>query len=170
MEESPLRWRGSSPSARHATIERTLDAACKPHRRIPTSAVGRPGLEARCSAVWSVSNALLTVPLALLAGMVGVVSATAGTGIVASIYFVWLCRRAEQLPLIVPRTRWWLSAGIAASVTIAGELAVLSSGLDGFIGLAVTGIPPLVGLALLGAAEHRHSRSRKAQLERVTST
>jgi O-antigen/teichoic acid export membrane protein len=133
-------------------------------------AVGRPGLEARCSAVWSVCNALLTVPLALLAGMVGVVGATAGTGIVASIYFVSLCRRAERLPLIAPRRRWWLFAGIAACVTIAGELAVLRSGLDGFVGLAVTGIPPLVGLALFGAAERRHSQSRKAQLERVTST
>ena len=40
-------------------------------------AVGRPGLEARYSTVWPVANGLLTVPLALLAGMLGVRLATA---------------------------------------------------------------------------------------------
>jgi O-antigen/teichoic acid export membrane protein len=66
-------------------------------------AIGRPGLEARYSTVWTVCNAALTVPLALAAGMIGVVSATAATGIVASVYFVLLCRWAERLPFYLPR-------------------------------------------------------------------
>ena len=121
-------------------------------------AIGRPGLEARYSTVWTICNALLTVPLALAAGMVGVVAATAATGVVASAYFVALCRRAEGLPLIFPHARWWLLAAFAACVTIAGELAVLRSGVGGFFGLVLTGVPAFVGLGILAAVERRRAQ------------
>ncbi len=132
-------------------------------------AVGRPGLEARYSTVWTVANGLLTVPLALLGGMIGVVSATAGTGIAASVYFVWLCRRAEGLPLLLPKKSWWLFVAAAGALTLLGELAVLHTGLHGFVGLAVSGLPPLVALALLAAIERRHSRPSDARLERMAT-
>ena len=87
-------------------------------------AVGRPGLETRYSLVWTVGNSLLTVPLALLGGVVGVVAATAVTGVVASAYFVMLCRRHEQLRVVVPGRRWWSLAAAAVGITVAGELAI----------------------------------------------
>lgn len=128
-------------------------------------AIGRPGLEARYSSVWTISNGLLTVPLALLGGLIGVVAATAGTGVIASVYFVSLCRRTEQLPLIVPKKEWWIFVGAAAAVTVLGELAVLRTGSRGFLGLALSGVPPLIALAALAAIERRHSRATDASPE-----
>lgn len=109
-------------------------------------AVGRPGLEARYSTLWTVLNAVLTVPLALAAGMIGVVSATAATGMAASGYFVWLCLRTEQLPALAPPLRWWVAAPFAALVTVLGEVLLLETGVHGIAGLAASCLPPLVGL------------------------
>jgi len=121
-------------------------------------AIGRPGLEARYSTVWTISNAALTVPFALLAGMIGVVSATAATGILASAYFVVLCRRAERLPFILPSRRWWILAATAACLTVLGELLVLQTDVHGFVGLVLTGVPPLLAVAILLPFErHRFS-------------
>ena len=112
-------------------------------------AIGRPGLEARYSTVWTISNAALTVPLALVAGMIGVVSATAATGILASAYFVVLCRRTERLPFLLPSRRSWVLAATAAVLTVLGELLVLGTDVHGFVGLVLTGVPPLVAVAIL---------------------
>jgi O-antigen/teichoic acid export membrane protein len=114
-------------------------------------AVGRPGLETRCSTVWTVLNLVLTIPLVLVAGVVGVVAATAFAGMVASVYFVGLCRRTESLPLILPAARWWWTIAVAVAVTVAGELLLLQTGAGGFLGLALSGIPALAGWALLAA-------------------
>jgi O-antigen/teichoic acid export membrane protein len=111
-------------------------------------AVGRPGLEARYSTVWTVLNAALTVPFAIAAGMIGVVSVTAATGIAASGYFVWLCRGAEGLPSVTPPGRWWIAAPIAALVTVLGEAALLRTDAHGLVGLAASCLPPLLGLAV----------------------
>jgi O-antigen/teichoic acid export membrane protein len=129
-------------------------------------AVGRPGLEARYSAVWTICNAALTVPLALLAGMVGVVSATAATGMLASLYFVFLSRREERLPLVLPSKRWWILAATAATLTVAGEIAVLRTDVHGFVGLAMTGVPPLVALAIVAPL----ARQRLPVLGRTPTT
>jgi O-antigen/teichoic acid export membrane protein len=114
-------------------------------------AVGRPGLETRYAVVWTIGNALFTVPLALVAGVVGVVSVTAVTALIASLYFVVLCRRAEQLQVILPQRRWWCFAAVAVGVTVAGELAILQTGLHGFLALGLTGVPALVALAIFAA-------------------
>jgi O-antigen/teichoic acid export membrane protein len=132
-------------------------------------AVGRPGLEARYSTVWTVLNALLTVPLALLAGMLGVVGATAVTGVVASGYFVWLCRRSEGLPLLLPDRVWALYALLAGGLTVIGELAILRTDLHGFVGLLVSGLPPLVALGLLVRLERRRAGPAEARLGRVAT-
>ena len=124
-------------------------------------AVGRPGLETRCSAAWTVVNAILTVPLALLFGVVGVVTATAVAGVIASVYFVALCRREEQLPRVALDTRWWLLAA-AAAVTVAGELAIVYTGFHGFLALALTGIPALVGWAIVAGGWRRVLQARPA--------
>lgn len=111
-------------------------------------AIGRPGLETRYSLVWTVGNAVLSIPSALAAGVVGVVTATAATGIVASVYFVALCRREEQLPVILPGRRWRELALAAVAITVAGELAVLQTNLHGFFALALSGVPALLALAV----------------------
>jgi O-antigen/teichoic acid export membrane protein len=111
-------------------------------------AVSRPGLETRYALVWTIGNAVLTIPLALVAGVVGVVTATAVTAVLASVYFVALCRRTERLSVIVPGRRWWRFAAVAVGITVAGELAVVWTGLHGFFALALTGLPALVGLAI----------------------
>jgi hypothetical protein len=133
-------------------------------------AVGRPGLEARYSTVWTLCNAALTIPLALVAGMIGVVSATAATGILASVYFVVLCRRAEGPAFFLPSVRWWVLAGAAAVVTVAGELVVLRAGVEGYAGLLLSAIPPLVALMLVIPLERRRFGSTDARLRRITST
>lgn len=110
-------------------------------------AIGEPGLEARYSFVWMVGNALLTVPLALAFGVLGVVASTVISGVVASVYFVFLCREREGLRTIVPGRRWWLLGVAGAAATVAGELAVASTGLHGFGALALAALPPLVALS-----------------------
>jgi O-antigen/teichoic acid export membrane protein len=114
-------------------------------------AVGRPGLETRYALVWTIGNALFTVPLALVAGVVGVVSVTAVTSLIASLYFVVLCRRAEQLPFVAPPRRWWYFAPVAVAVTVVGEVAILQTGLHGFLALGLTGVPALVALGIFAA-------------------
>lgn len=118
-------------------------------------AVGRPGLEARYSTVWTLGNSMLAIPSALLAGVVGVVSATAVTGIVASSYFVVLCRRREGLHVSVPGRRWWAFAAVAAGITVAGELAVVATDLHGFLALGIAALPALAGWVVLAAGLRR---------------
>jgi O-antigen/teichoic acid export membrane protein len=118
-------------------------------------AIGRPGLETRYSLVWTIGNSLITIPLALLAGVVGVVAATAVTGIVASIYFVALCHRTERLGIVLPSRHWWTLAAAAVGLTAAGELLIVYTGLHGFLALALTGLPALAGLALFATGYRR---------------
>jgi O-antigen/teichoic acid export membrane protein len=123
-------------------------------------AVGRPGLETRSSIAWAVVNAILTVPLALLFGVLGVVAATAVAGMVASVYFVALCRIKERLPTIRPDRRWWLLAAAAAVLTVAGELTIVYTDFHGFLALALTGIPALVAWATVAGGLRQVRRVR----------
>lgn len=125
-------------------------------------AIGRPGLETRCSTAWTVVNAILTVPLALLFGVLGVVAATAFAGVVASVYFVSLCRRKERLPTVVLDRRWWLLATAAAALTVAGEVAILYTDFHGFLALALTGIPALIGWAIVAGGLRQVPGARPA--------
>jgi O-antigen/teichoic acid export membrane protein len=131
-------------------------------------AVGRPGLEARYSLVWTVGNSVLTVPLTILAGVVGVVAATAATGIVASLYFVNLCARTERLAVIRPGRRWLGVAVIAAGLTVTGELAIVQTNMHGFLALGLAGVPALVGLGIV-AAGIRHAPSSVSTGRKVWS-
>lgn len=125
-------------------------------------AVGRPGLETRYSMVWTVGNLVLTVPLTLLGGVVGVVSATAVTGVVASVYFVALCRRHERLAVPLPERRWWTLALAAAGITVAGELLIVQTNLHGFAAFALTGLPAIAALAIFATGIRRVSSSAPA--------
>ena len=138
----------------------TVHVALTGMRTCYVRAVGRPGLETRCSTMWTVVNLVLTVPLVLLAGVVGVVSATAVGGVIASVYFVALCRRTEALPLIVPGGRWWATVLVAGATTVAGELVLLQLGVRGFLGLLLSGIPAATGWALVAAGMRDQLRSR----------
>jgi O-antigen/teichoic acid export membrane protein len=125
-------------------------------------AVGRPGLETRYSTVWMIGNAVLTVPAALVAGLVGVVAVTAATGAIASLYFVALCRRTEGLPVVVPTGRWCAFGLAAAAITVAGELAIVYAGLHGFAALALTALPALAGLVVFAAGRRQTPAVRLA--------
>jgi O-antigen/teichoic acid export membrane protein len=118
-------------------------------------AIGRPGLETRYSTVWTVTNAALTIPMALAGGLLGVVGATAITGVIASIYFVVLCRRVERLPAIAPERRWSALVVVAAGITVAGELAILQTDLHGFYPLALTAVPGLLAWLMLATSVRR---------------
>jgi O-antigen/teichoic acid export membrane protein len=131
-------------------------------------AIGRPGLEARYSLVWTVGNSVLTVPLTIVAGVVGVVGATAITGIVASLYFVALCARTEGLAVVMPDKRWLLLAAVAAGVTLCGELAILRLDVHGFPALGVAAVPALIGLAVFAPAVAQF-RSRVSSGRKVWS-
>ena len=125
-------------------------------------AIGRPGLETRCSTAWTIVNSVLTIPLALLFGVVGVVAATAFAGVVASVYFVRLCGLKEGLPTQLPNRRWWLLAAAASAVAIVGELAIVYTGFHGFLALALAGIPALAGWAIIATGLRHVSASRPA--------
>jgi O-antigen/teichoic acid export membrane protein len=114
----------------------------------------------RSSIAWAMVNAILTVPLALLFGLLGVVGATAVAGIVASLYFVSLCRDTERLPAIRPPRRWWLMAAVAAALTVAGELAVVSTGFHGFLALVISGVPALTAWVTFAGGLRRARRVR----------
>ena len=122
-------------------------------------AAGRPGLEMRSSIAWTVANLLLTVPLVLLAGVIGVVSATALAGALASIYFVALCRREEGLPLVAPRHSWWITVVAGTLLTVAGELLIVRAGLHGYGALVLTGVPAVIGWAVLAYGARGRQRS-----------
>jgi O-antigen/teichoic acid export membrane protein len=118
-------------------------------------AVGRPGLETRYSIVWTFCSVALTIPLALAAGAIGVAIATAASAAIASGYFPLLCRRAEELPVLVPARSWLAAAAVAALITVLGELALLESGVRGFSALALAALPALAALAVFAAAFRR---------------
>ena len=115
-------------------------------------AVGQPGLETRYSFVWTIGNAVLTVPLAISVGAVGVVAATSISATIASLYFVALCWRRERLHVFAPATRWWYLAIAAGVITATGEVVILQTGIHGYVGLLLSCLPAIASLALLGTA------------------
>ena len=129
-------------------------------------AVGHPGLETRYALVWTLGNAVFTIPLALVAGVIGVVTVTAVTGLIASLYFVALCRRTERLHVIVPGLRWWGFAAVAVGATVAGEIAILQTNFHGFFALALTGLPALAGWLILAASRRPPAPTMPAPVTR----
>jgi O-antigen/teichoic acid export membrane protein len=120
-------------------------------------AVARPGLETRYAVLSTIINVALTIPLAYLFGVVGVVSATTVALVIASLYFVRLCTPLgleERAP-----SRLWLSAiPVALGVVVAGELAIRTTGWLGVPGLLAAGIPVLAGCGVLAMAALRLAR------------
>lgn len=109
-------------------------------------AIGRPGLETRYSWCATAVNLVLTVPLALLLGVVGVVVATAIGITVGSAYFVVLCRREAGLRERRLPGRWLPATASATAIALAGDLLVLRSGAHGVLPLLLAGLPVLAGL------------------------
>jgi hypothetical protein len=75
--------------------------------------------------------------------------------VVASVYFVVLCRRSEGLQMTMPDRRWWNLAAAALAITVAGELAILRTDFHGFLALALTGLPAFAALAVFAAGVRR---------------
>jgi hypothetical protein len=64
--------------------------------------------------------------------------------------------------VLLPEARWWLLVGVAAAVTVAGELALVSLGLHGFGALLLSGIPALAGWALVATSLRQGLAARSA--------
>lgn len=62
------------------------------------------------------------------------------------------------------------AAAGAALLTLFGELIILRTGLDGFIGLVASGLPPLLALSIAVPFERRRFRSSDPALQRFTQT
>lgn len=110
-------------------------------------AIGRPGYETRYSWCATAVNLVLTVPLTLMFGVVGVVLATAVGIMAGSLYFVLLCRRVAGLrERRLPRS--WLPATVLATLIAGvGDLLILRLGWHGALPLLLAGVPVLAGLA-----------------------
>ncbi|MGH3949459.1 MAG: lipopolysaccharide biosynthesis protein, partial [Pseudonocardiaceae bacterium] len=79
-------------------------------------AIGRPGPETRYSWFATVCNLALTVPMAYLFGVIGVVAATVIGLLAGSLYFVVLCRRLADLRERRLPVRWALGTGLGVVV------------------------------------------------------
>ncbi|MFI9828598.1 lipopolysaccharide biosynthesis protein [Streptomyces sp. NPDC051913] len=114
-------------------------------------AIGKPGYETRYSWFATAVNLVLTVPLTLLFGVVGVVLATAVGLTAGSAYFVVLCRRLAGLrERRLPR-HWPAATALAAAIAVLGNLMVLRLDVHGVLPLLLAGLPVLVGLAVAAA-------------------
>lgn len=114
-------------------------------------AIGRPGYETRYSWGATVVNLVLTVPLTLLFGVVGVVLATSIGLVAGSVYFIVLCRRLADLRERRLPARWLPATALATAVAVGGDVFVLRLGWHGVLPLLLAGVPVLVGLAVAAA-------------------
>ncbi|MFG2497184.1 lipopolysaccharide biosynthesis protein [Streptomyces sp. NPDC048441] len=114
-------------------------------------AIGRPGLETRYSWCSTLVNLALTVPLALLFGVTGVVLATTIGLLAGSLYFVVLCRRVSDLHEQRLPGHWAAATGAGVVVTAVGELLVTRLGWHGVLPTLLAGVPVLAGLATAAA-------------------
>ncbi|MEZ0089003.1 polysaccharide biosynthesis C-terminal domain-containing protein [Streptacidiphilus sp. EB129] len=138
----------------------TVHVALTGMRTCLVRAIGRPGLETRYSWLATVVNSALTVPLALMFGVVGVVAATAIGLVAGSLYFVVLCGRVAELHRQRIPLRWILAIALAVLVAVAGELLVAGTGWHGMAPLTLAGLPVVAGLvvAAIVAVPRRDSR------------
>jgi O-antigen/teichoic acid export membrane protein len=111
-------------------------------------AIGRPGLETRYSWCATAVNLVLTVPLTIAFGVVGVVLATSVGIMAGALYFVVLCRRVADLREQHLPKRWAPATALAVTTAVLGDFLVLQLGWQGALPLLLAGIPVLVGLAL----------------------
>jgi O-antigen/teichoic acid export membrane protein len=144
----------------------TLHVALTGMRTCYVRAIGRPGLETRYSILWTISNALLLLPFAFVGGVIGVATATALSAALASLYFVRLCLREEGLPGAPVRFQLLGLTGLAAALTLVGEVGVRRLHVSGFPGLFATGGPPLAALAATWSVGNGVRRRRKSQRSR----
>jgi len=114
-----------------------------------TNVLGRPRLEARYSVVGLVVNVVLTVPLALTLGALGVVGATAVGEVLGSVYFLWLCRRrlGAAVGNFLAEVPWTRLVVVGAGV-LAMELLLVPAGSGRLANLALSACPPALGLAV----------------------
>ncbi|MGW2381898.1 lipopolysaccharide biosynthesis protein [Streptomyces sp. NPDC001658] len=111
-------------------------------------AIGRPGPETRYSWCTTAVNLVLTVPLTIAFGVVGVVLATSLGLVAGSLYFVVLCRRLAGLrEQRLPR-RWVPATALAVTTAVVGDLLVLRLGWHGALPLLLAGLPVAAGLTL----------------------
>ncbi|WP_370081512.1 polysaccharide biosynthesis C-terminal domain-containing protein [Streptacidiphilus sp. MAP12-16] len=126
----------------------TVHVALTGMRTCLVRAIGRPGLETRYSWFATLVNTALTVPLALLFGVVGVVAATAVGLVAGSLYFVVLCGRVAELHRQPIPGRWVLAIALAVLVAVAGELPIVGTGWHGTVPFMLAGLPAAAGLSV----------------------
>ncbi|WP_189786901.1 lipopolysaccharide biosynthesis protein [Streptomyces capitiformicae] len=110
--------------------------------------IGRPGPETRYSWCSTMVNLVLTVPLTLLFGVVGVVLATSIGIMIGSLYYVVICRRLADLRERRLPERWLRATGLAVITAGLGEFLVLRLGWHGAQALLLAGLPVLAGLGI----------------------
>ena len=103
----------------------------------------------------TVVNLALTVPFAVLFGLVGVVAATVVGLLASSLYFVVLCRRIAGLRDRRLTLRWAGATALGAIATVLGELLVLRLEWHGLVPLLLAGLPVLAGLLVAVAVAAR---------------
>jgi O-antigen/teichoic acid export membrane protein len=108
--------------------------------------IGRPGLETRYAMLSTVINVVLTIPLALWLGVVGVVVATAVSLATSSVYFVWLCRD-YGLSRDSGSGRLILAVAGATFLAIVGEVLILRAEWHGRLALVAAGLVAVVSLS-----------------------
>jgi O-antigen/teichoic acid export membrane protein len=112
-------------------------------------AVGRPGIETRFAVVAVALNLALTVPLVLLFGVLGTVSATAVGGVVGSVYLVRLARsRYDPALRSFFRDVPVLPAVLTMTTVVLLELLVRPVVPRGALGLIVCGVAAAPGLVV----------------------
>ncbi|XUL86466.1 lipopolysaccharide biosynthesis protein [Streptomyces galilaeus] len=124
-------------------------------------AIGLPGYETRYSWFSTVVNLVLTVPLTLLFGVLGVVLATAIGLTAGSVYFVVLCRRFAGLRERRLPKRWLPVTALAAAMAGLGDLLILRLGWHGALPLLLAGLPVLAGLATAAALLPREPKEEE---------
>lgn len=122
--------------------------------------VERPGLESRYLGLGMVINLVITVPLALTIGMLGVPLGTAIAELVSRLYFVRIARRdlgADLRSFLaeVPK----LAVLAAVGVTALLELPAFRFAPHGPAGLIICAVPAVVGLAVYAVLVLNSGRS-----------
>ncbi len=116
--------------------------------------LGRPGIEARYGFISMALNLGLTVPLALAAGLIGVISATALAQIIGSLLLLRIVRRRLHVPVSSFLSHMpWMAMVATVGVVVGLESTIRAIVPNGALGLVVCAVPGAIGVAFFAAVD-----------------